>query len=40
MNSGGVKNIAIELAVLQNPYFDPEIESLALLELILAQDSS
>ena len=40
MNPGGVENVTIELAVLKNPYFDPEIESLALLELILAQDSS
>ena len=40
MNPGGVENVTIELAVLKNPYFDPEIESLALLELILAKDSS
>jgi hypothetical protein len=40
MTPGGVENVAIELAVLKKNYFDPEIVSLALLELILAQDSS
>lgn len=40
MTPGGVENGAIELAVLKNPYMDPEIVCLALLEVILAQDSS
>jgi hypothetical protein len=40
MTLGGVENVAIELAVLKNPYLDPEVVSLALLEVILAQDSS
>ena len=40
MTSGGVENDTIELAVLKNRYMDPEIVSLALLEVILAPDSS
>ena len=40
MTSGGVENDTIELAVLKNPYMDPEIMSLAFLEVILAPDSS
>jgi len=40
MITAGVQNVAIELAVLKNPYFDPEIVSLSLLEVISAQDSS
>ena len=35
-----VENVDIELTVLRNPYLDPEIVSLALLEVNLAQDSS
>ena len=40
MTPGGVENGAIELAVLKNPLYGPEIVSLALLEVILVQDSS
>ena len=36
MTSGGVENDTIELAVLKNPYMDPEIVSLALLEVIFS----
>ena len=35
MTQVGLENILIELAVLRNPYFDPEFMSLALLELNL-----
>ena len=35
MTQFGVENVLIELAVLRNPYFDPEFMSLALLELNL-----
>ena len=37
MAPGGVENGAIELAVLKIPYMDPEIVSLALLEVILVR---
>ena len=37
MTSRGVENVTIELTVLKNPYLDPEIVSLALLEVILAR---
>ena len=40
MTPGGVENVTIELAVLKNPYFDAENVFLALLEVILVQDSS
>ena len=40
MTPGGVENGAIELGRPQNPLYGPEIVSLALLEVILAQDSS
>ena len=40
MTSGDIENVAIEFAVLRNPYFDLELVSLALLEVILAKDSS
>jgi len=40
MTSGAVENDIIELAVLKNPNMDPEIVSLALLEVTSAQDSS
>ena len=35
MTQVGVENVLIELAVLRNPYFDPEFMSLALLKLNL-----
>ena len=35
MTQVGLENILIELAVLRNPYFDPEFMSLVLLELNL-----
>ena len=35
MTEVGLENVLIELAVLRNPYFDPEFMSLALLELNL-----
>jgi len=38
MTTGGVVNDIIELAVLKNSLMDPEIVSLALLEVTLAQD--
>ena len=37
MTSGNIEYIFIELAVPNNPYFDPEILSLVLLESILYQ---
>ena len=40
MTSGDAENVAIELTVLKNSYVDPEIVSQALLEVILAKDSS
>ena len=40
MTPGVVENVPSELTVLRNPYLDPEIVSLALLEVNLAQDSS
>jgi len=40
MTSGALENDSIELAVLKNPQIDTEIISVALLEVILAQDSS
>jgi len=40
MTSGAVENDIIELSVLKNPNMDPEIVSLALLEVTSAQDSS
>ena len=40
MTSDAIENDSIELAVLKNPDIDTEIISLALLEVILAQDSS
>ena len=35
MTKVGLENVFSELAVLRNPYFDPEFMSLALLELNL-----
>ena len=35
MTPFGLENVLIELAILRNPYFDPEFMSLALLELNL-----
>ena len=35
MTKVGLENVLIELAVLRNPYFDPEFMSLALVELNL-----
>ena len=35
MTEVGLEIVLIELAVLRNPYFDPEFMSLALLELNL-----
>ena len=40
MTSGAIENDSIELAVLKNPQIDTEIVSVALLGVILAQDSS
>ena len=40
MTSDAIDNDAIEFAVLKNPDIDTEIVSLALREVILAQDSS
>ena len=40
MTSDAIENDSIELAVFKNPDIDTEIVSLALLEVILAQDSS
>ena len=40
MTPGGVENVTIELSVLKNPHLDPENVFLALLEVILFQDSS
>ena len=40
MTPGGVENVTIELSVLKNPHFDPENMFLALLEVVLVQDSS
>ena len=37
---GVVGNVTIELAVLKNPHYDPKNMFLALLEVILVQDSS
>ena len=34
MTPSGVENVTIELAVLKNPYFDPENLFLALLEAV------
>ena len=40
MTPGGDENVTIELTDLKNPYLKPEIMFLALLEVILVQDSS
>ena len=40
MTSDGVENDIVKLAVLKNPYMDPEIVSLALLEVTLAKEKS
>jgi len=39
MSSDAVENDIIEHIILKSPYMDPEIISLALLEVTLAQDS-
>ena len=40
MTPSDVKNVIIELTVLKKTYFDPNNMFLALLEVILFQDSS
>ena len=40
MTPDGVENVTIELTVLINPHFNPKNVFLALLEVILVQDSS
>ena len=40
MTPSGVENVTIKLTVLKNTHFDPKNVFLALLEVILVQDSS
>ena len=40
MTPAGFENVTIELTVLKKPHFDPKNVFLALLEVILVQDSS
>ena len=40
MTPGDIENVTIEFNILKNPYLYPKVMYLALLELILSQDSS